>query len=428
MGAAAPRHRVGRFGLVAVAAALLMALLAFVPATNAADGVTVTEDAGVVLLSTGPDPSDNWIRYYATPTSPLDVDDFDAEQTIDARRCKATVGDLLLTITPSPTTEDLGLVSNGFGVRSKNNCATGNGQVGVTESLTIALGESFGSNHAMESVEIDVEGKQNAILGYTLGDGAGSGSRPLNSASDNGADSGTNDNTIVVIEGDDDGDGGTKLFDSVTLVPTGNDKAIISVEGGGDGMVTGPAASVRSHLGVNQTLFAVVTSHTFDGSLDCGDEVGPTTVAANGPALTGEVVRGPNTKVTECPAVPYTFQIQDDSVLFDYLDDGRGARFIVKIEWDPADVPVDPLNPPDRLINYFPNDDPSAFVTGMACLSQTSDDDPLVSTPQIGDVFEHPAVGGDVVPWCLAGEQLVLTASGWQQVQWWDGTGDPRWK
>ena len=211
--AAVARRRFGRFGLVAVAAAVLMALLAFMPATDAADGVTVTEDAGVILLSTGPDSDDNWIRYYATPESPLDVADFDAEQAIDVRRCKATIGDSLLAITPSPSAADLGLVSNGFGVRTKNNCATGNGQVDVDQSLTIALGSSFSPTHALASIEVDIEGKQNASLAYVLGDEAGSGSRTLNAASDNGADSGTGDNAIVVLAGDSDGDGGTKLFD-----------------------------------------------------------------------------------------------------------------------------------------------------------------------------------------------------------------------
>lgn len=422
------RRRFGRLGLVAVAAALLMATLAFIPATDAAEGVTVERDVGVVLLSTGPNSGDNWIRYYEDPSSPLDVADFDREQTIDVHRCEATAGTLLLEIAPSPTAEDVGLVSNGFGIRTKNNCATGNGQVGTNQALTISLGDFFGPTHAIDSVEVDVEGKQNAVLAYELSDGAGSGTRAINPASDNGADAGTGDNTVVVLTGDEDPEGNSKLFTSVTFAPTGNSKALISIEGGGDGMLPGPTTSVRSQLGVNQTLFTVVTSQSFDGDLKCGDEVGPTTIAADGPALDAEVVRGPNSKSTECPAVPYTFQIQDDSVLFDYLDDGRGARFLIKIEWDPADTPVDPLNPPDRQINYFPDVDPTGFVTGLACLSQISDSNPAVSTPQIGDVYEHPTVGGEIVPWCIAGEQLVLTGDGWQQVQWWDGTGDPRWR
>jgi hypothetical protein len=33
------------------------------------------------------------------------------------------------------------------------------------------------------------------------------------------------------------------------------------------------------------------------------------------------------------------------------------------------------------------------------------------------------------VPWCLAGEKLVLLETGeWQQIQWYDGAGDPRWR
>ena len=432
------RRRYGRIGLAASAAALLIALLVFVPATDASEGLTVRNDAGVILLSTGPDADDNWIRYYADPSSPLDLSAFDAQQFIKVNRCKVTTpvdaaGDpgeeTLLAITPFPAAEDLGLVSNGFGVRTKNNCATGNGQVDAAQSLTFALGGFFDSSYAIDRVEVDVEGKQNAELEYILNNNAGSDSRPINSASDNGADAGTNDNAVVAITGDEETDGATKLFTSITFSPTGNDKALVSIEGGGDGSVPDPDATERTGLGVNQTLFSLVTSETFDGDLLCGESADPTTIAAEGPALAGQVGRGDNLKSTEpCERIPYTFQIQDDSVLFDYLDSGEGAHFVVNIEWDPADVLVDPLNPPDRQINYFPDQDPNAYVTGLACVSRVFDANPNDPTPDVDDVYEHPTVDGEVVPWCLAGEQLVLTASGWQQIQWWDGTGDPRWK
>ncbi|MBA3604601.1 MAG: hypothetical protein H0W46_01240, partial [Acidimicrobiia bacterium] len=49
-----------------------------------------------------------------------------ATQTITSNRCKVAVsGAQLLAITPS--TGDVGLVSNGLGVRQRNNCATAEG-------------------------------------------------------------------------------------------------------------------------------------------------------------------------------------------------------------------------------------------------------------------------------------------------------------
>jgi hypothetical protein len=33
------------------------------------------------------------------------------------------------------------------------------------------------------------------------------------------------------------------------------------------------------------------------------------------------------------------------------------------------------------------------------------------------------------VPWCLAGERLVLLDTDeWQQIQWYDGAGDPKFR
>ena len=347
------RRPYGRIGFLTFAAALLVATLVLIPAIDASGETTVEAEAGVILLSTGPEAGDNWIRYYENPSASFSVDAPDHEQFIDVRRCEVTTptgasGEAsLLSITKSPSSKDIGLVSNGFGVRTKNNCATSNGQIGTDQSLTFSLGSFFGPTFAIDRVEVDVEGKQNAVLAYALDGGAETGTKPINSASDNGPDSGTADNTIAVITGDTTG-----LFTSVTFSATGNNKALVSIEGGGDGPVAG--GSERAALGVNQTLFRLVDTQTYDGDLLCDGPREPTSKAADGPALDGSDERLDDLKgdgnCTE-DAVPYTFQIESDSVYFDYLVGGEGAQFIGWRDWEGNGVPVDPIAPPVRAFD-----------------------------------------------------------------------------
>ena len=169
---------------------------------------------------------------------------------------------------------------------------------------------------------------------------------------------------------------------------------------------------------MTQTLFHIVTSRDFDGDLLCGEDRDPTSIAADGPALDGLVTRGSDLKTTDpCVAVPYTFQIQSDSVYFDYLDGGEGAQFIVRIDWDPSDPIVNPIAPPVRQIDST-DDGVENYVDGVACVSVEID-------PVSGEtVYTHPPG----VPWCLIDHDIELTPDGWQQIQWWHGQGDPRWK
>ena len=414
------RRQSGRVGLLVLAAILLAAMLVLIPAIDASGETTVEAEAGVILLSTGPETGDNWIRYFESPLAGFDVETPDYEQYIDVHRCKVTTptGDpgeaSLLTIAESPSSTDVGLVSNGFGVRTKNNCATSNGQISTSQSLTFSLGGFFDSTHAIDRIEVDVEGKQNAQLAYELDNGAETGTKTINSASDNGADAGTGDNIVVVITGDT-----TERFTSVSFSPTGNSKALVSIEGGGDGAALVEDGEERLYPGVTQTLFHIVTSQTFDGDLLCDEPRSPTAIAADGPAVDGSVERLDDLKGEgDCTtdAVPYTFQIQDDSVYFDYLDSGEGAQFIVRIDWKPGDPLVDPISPPIRQID-FTNDGVDNYVDGVACTSVS------------GGVYVHPTDGaGNDIPWCLIDHDINLTPDGWQQIQWWHGQGDPRWK
>jgi hypothetical protein len=415
-----------------LAGALLVALLVFIPATDASDGITIETDASVILLSTGPGEGDNWIRYYENPSTPFDVEAYDEVQYIGVNRCNVTTplddpdhpddtSDAdhpkeasLLTIEPSPqykSDEGLGLVSNGFGVRTKNNCATSNGQISTSQSLTFSLGSFFDSTYAIDRIEVDVEGKQNAELTYALHNGAETETRtkPIKPAPDNGADAGTADNTVVVITGNT-----VERFTSVTFSPTegDNDKALVSIEGGGDGAAPIEPGGSRLYPGVAQTLFRVVPS------LLCGDDRAPTSIDEGGPALDGLVTRGSDLKSTDpCVPVPYIFQIETDNVYFDYLDNGEdGAQFVVRIDWDPNDVTVDPIRPPVRQIDYT-NDGIENYVDGVKCVSVAD------------GVYLHPEDEGEnTIPWCLIDHQIELTPDGWQQIQWWHGQGDPRWR
>ena len=422
--------------LVAVVVMMIAGLAFFGPPGNAA--TTTTEDAGVILLSTGPNADDSWVRYYegdyGGPGGPaLVVGAPDAQQPITLTRCEVETDGSILVISQTGGTRGIGLVSNGLGARDKNNCATGNGQVGVFDSLSLELGSMFvDPAFAIDLVEIDIEGKQNADLNYSLDGGTITQFDLSNPASDNGPDAGTGDNEIAAISA-------AVGFRKITLSATGNSKALISVEGGGDGPLVG--GTERGRLGVNQSLFRVVTTRTWDGEINCGDpevaagdSTGP---ASDGPAESGALVRGDDTKPTaDCELIPYTFQIEEDNVFFDYGDNGEGNRFLVRIDWDPGDY--SPLAPPTRNVDYY-NDGVDGYVPGVACLASN---DTLGEGPSIEFDYTHPVsttaapiadapgsefVDGTEVPVCLAGEQMVLTSAGWRQIQWWDVTGDPRW-
>ena len=431
------RGRSGRFVLLAMVLGLVVALAIIVPPGDASgqSPSIIEDDAGVILVSTGPAASDNWIRYYAEPTSPLDVSAYDAHQAINvSRRCEVTTDGSLLALSEGGGTRGIGWVSNGYGVKTKNNCATAEGRMEAGQSLTFALGSFFDDSFQINLAEVDVEGKFNADLGYSYSlDGqGGSVTVSLPNTSDNGPDSGPGDNNIALIEP-------PTNFDTVTFMPAGSASAAISIEGGGDGNVAG--GTLRTDLQVNQSLFDLVTVRSFDaGDLFCGDVEGPTVMPdENGPAEEITLGRGENLKGDDCVEVAYTSRIEGDSVLFDAdlaSDVQENANFLIRIDWDPADPTVDPFDTPHREINYFPNVDANDYDPVSACLSLVSEGTIIDPDPDPDDVYEHPMgpldsgkFAGEIVPWCLAGEKLVLLETGeWQQIQWYDGAGDPRWR
>ena len=452
------RGRSGRFVLIATLLGMVVALAIVLPPGDATGQVPAKAevDAGLILMSTGPEAGDNWVRYYAEPTAPLDVDAYDAHQAIDiSRRCNVSTDDSLLAISESGGERGIGLVSNGYGVKTNDRCTPSQGRIKADKSLTFALGSFFADSdgsYTINRVEVDVESKYGADLGYSYSfDGeAGFGTVDLVNTSRRNHDQGLSDNNIASIEPESN-------FTAITFMPDGPpgrdallDESFgeygsfsragqVAIEGGGDGTI--PGGTLRTAFGVNQTLFDLVMVKEFEAQdLDCGDVVGPTSESEGGVASAIALGRGENLKEDLCTVVAYTFRIEADGVFLDadLASDGQeNANMLVRIDWDPADPAIDPFSTPHREVNYFPNVDADDYDPVSACVSLLDEGTVIDPDPDPDDVYEHPIgpVGdpakfdGEIVPWCLAGEKLVLSESGeWQQIQWYDGAGDPKWR
>jgi hypothetical protein len=421
------RGRSGRLGFLGLAFVLAVALVAVVlqgPATGTSH-LDVTEDVGVLLLSTGPEAGDNYIEYYADADPSTGLGVLTASRNISTnRRCDVTEfndvdlqGDnpgALLTISDNGNRSYSGLVSNGFGVKTKNNCSTSQGRIGPSQELTLSLGDYFDDAVEIDILEVDVEGKFNASLSVTLDENLPFTESLPDGDSDNGPDSGPSDNTLVTIGGD-----GVPNFDTVTFGPAGPSSAEVSIEGGGDGPVEGGDLRGPDHFDVNQTLFQLVSTETWDGILNCDESA--VTVGDPGEAATDVAITRLSNKDGSCGAlVLYNLDIDGTSVLFDPdLSVEDDAQFLVQIDWAPY---ADPFNPPHRQISF--SGDGSDYQDVVACESLVKDD-PAKVDPEPADTIENP----EGVLWCLAGQrQNLLPDSTWQQVQWYHGGGDPFWR
>src|SRR5262249_47101613 len=209
---------------------------------------TVTVDAGILRLHLS-NSGGSSVSY----TGPLSVGQALQPITISSTCGVTTSGSLLsFASTGDQKGLGLGLVSNGLGVRTKDNCATTSGRISAGQSITVALGRALGPNVRVAVAELDIEGKHSANLGAAL-DGGQPATYQLSNSADNGPDSGVGDNDRVVVTGP---------FASITLSPVGGE---VSLEGGGDGTFSQYLAAravgpIGTSLGTADTIFKLVGS------------------------------------------------------------------------------------------------------------------------------------------------------------------------
>ena len=340
-------------------------------------------------------------------------------QAISSSRCQvSTSGAQLLTFTPS--TGDVGLVSNGFGVRTKNNCNTAEGRVGFGEALTVALGSAIPLDVRVTAAGFDIEGKFDASLDYSFGgDPTDYAPIPLSNASDNGPDAGTGDNGRVTSCA---GPATTACitptpFRSITLRPAVGE---LSLEGGGDYAATpGPADTI------------LTLSTVFDQGVDCGESV--MVFAADEAATEATFEREPNADPPTpppppCQEIPVTLDIRPDGVRLAKSTIGVGGtpqavHSTLEIVWAPR-----PALPsfPARQVDFDgdPNGGPSGFEDVRWCAGT----DPLTGRP-IHPLHFPGTPSQELLPWCLVSETFEMQADGRVvQTQVHDGYGDPFYK
>ncbi len=236
-------HVRSRKGLLALLAALLVMGTLVGPVRIAAgQDPLVAIDKGVLELQLG---AVDQFSYQPT-TGPA------ATQAITENGCRVTLatnGAVLVTLSPLPSTSEVGLFADGIGVRTKG----GNGQPcgradGPDEGLVLKLAGSL-SDFEITRAELDIEGKFDAIVVAELYlDGAGPLAVPVQPdctaaeplclptgvLSDSGPDSGDGDNYRWEFAFPD------IAFDEIhlkvsTLTPSG----AFSLEGGADGTAPG---------------------------------------------------------------------------------------------------------------------------------------------------------------------------------------------
>lgn len=349
------------------------------------------------------------------------VDGTQVTQQISANnQCRvATSGPELLTFTPSATgSPTVGLVNNGLGVRTKNNCAVAEGRIGAGQALAVALGGYFADPAiVVDGAELDIEGKFGASLGVTY-DGVVDEVFPLSTDADNGPDAGVGANSRVII-------GSDVNFRSVVLRAPGGE---VALDGGGDASFqtyvdAGQVGPLGLQLGTAASVFQLVSVEEFDHAVDCLDSVSATLIGFA--ADSAEFVRGLNDGAEspdDCDDIGVTLEVQDDGVLLRKSTTGlstgqpEAVNATVEIVWTPqaAEVPL-----PVRQIN-FEGDPDGIFEDVQWCTTYDA----------VGGTWNHPLRSdGSEMPWCLISDTATLLVDGSvQQVQQYDGRGDPYWR
>jgi hypothetical protein len=374
--------------------------------------VTVATDAGVLRLHSGADGAS--ITYSGPLVLPTN------SQSISTNsKCGASTTPTLVSMDAKIGTATaqfgLGRVSNGFGVRAKNNCAVSEGRIGAGESITLSLTSAFPADVTISSAELDIEGKFNAQLGVAK-DGGAVVAHTLASATDNGPDAGVSDNDRVIVTGP---------ARSLTLSAITGE---LSFEGGGDGtyaayLATGELGPLGTELETADTVFQLSSTVDYDNAVDCLESVDATLIG--GSAADADFLRNLNTGATsadDCRDIGVTFEILDIGVSLEKttysvepgsVGEPEAVNAQVEIEWAPqTGYPVAPIE-----ISF--TGDPADLQPVQWCTGFVYKADGTTI-----DHYTHPAG----VPWCLVSEDMDVQDDGSVvHTQVYDGAGDPLW-
>lgn len=375
----------------------------------------------------------------------------------------------------------IGLVDNGLGSRDQDNCNRSNGRLEPGHGFVIELGSDPRFDDVVFDYGVlDIEGKfgadlyaersLNGIRGGLVEDGLGG-------ASDNDADAGGSDNTLVHIGAVPTGGGMGAAgddFDQLVILPVNSntggyyfDRGELSLEGGGD-----------FADGSHRTVFNLVTTKTYEYQLACYDDGMSNTdgsvelieespddadwspVAGSADPIEARVFRYlgyvhtdgdygvgeyPTAKDT-CDLIGASLSADDPGVLLEPSDESAFLR--VELTWViPADELNDTNDPSlDRMIDLdgpgtLFGPEAARYCEGFGPSSATSDPASAFDPGDPG-VADHVLVdpegvsAPEFVPWCVISDVRELTqmpdgTGGFVEVvvqtQVWDGIGDPMW-
>ena len=398
--------------ILALAFGLVGGLLA-----TAGVAAAVNVPRGYLYLDTSGDGNFTVDWYDVGDTSPS------ATQTVVvSSKCEVSfTGPQLIVITPTGGTfgSGIGAVSHGLGVKTKNNCSTDQGKVNITQKLKISLGSAFRESVSITYAEVDVEGKRNAKLGVTYSPGTSIDPITLSNTSDNGPDSGTGDNNIVVLTPS----SGARAIEFYPVAGGTNDPAV-AIEGGGDGEL---GSTLRDSLGTNASVFEL--QETYDGILACEGVAS----AADG-LLAGTFTRVETTNdgvADGCdePAKPYNLSVAGAAITFEPFSPLITANYRGDLTFDkrsPAD--------PQLVLQYDRDaDGPDPTVNVQACNLRTAASSEVGIFPELGTA-NFPDLttmsndsDGKAPTWCLVAINTV-TLGGGEVLDTFVlfGTGDPR--
>jgi hypothetical protein len=244
-----------RWALAAVGVLLTAGVTTSVGSTSAT--VVPQFQGDTIVLELGPDGIPQVARYGAAGNLVTAID------LAVSKRCRVTnlhdgsnpVSQLLDIRVNRSTTTPVYLVENGLGTGASDGCKTGNGRISDGDSITFAAGSLIPASTRFLSTSVNVEGKFSVdTLSWSTTDADDSGEFDLVNASDNGSDSGNNDNDQVAITP-------ASPFRSISFSPiSADDRGQVAIDTGGDGGVPGSRS----------TVFQLGASYEY--AVNCGQE------------------------------------------------------------------------------------------------------------------------------------------------------------